>query len=153
MTQDIRTLCRHHSCRLSVHYERKCKCASSVNGQHGEPGWTQQDAMRTCLKEWWENGIYQKHSRSLRNKNSSASTYTVKEKLSIIFPLKGSIFSLYEHGPTHAQAQITIMLPQFHRDISYFKIDSEQHAKDARVQCECVVSLFMCTTQSFSCVA
>jgi hypothetical protein len=41
----------------------------------------------------------------------------------------------YGQGPTHAQVQNTTMLPQFHRAISYFKVDSEQHAKDARLLC------------------
>jgi hypothetical protein len=56
-TRWLTSVCVLHT-QLSL-LERKCKGGSSVNGQHGEPGWTQQDPMRTCLKETWEKGFIQ----------------------------------------------------------------------------------------------
>ncbi len=45
------------------HSKRKCKCASRVNGQHGEPGWTQQDTMHTCLRKGEKRKIYPNDNR------------------------------------------------------------------------------------------
>ena len=63
-----------------------------------------------------------------------------------------SPFVQYEHGSTHPQVQITITLPQFHCHISYFKVDSEQHANDARVQCVSV-SVYVYYAVFFMCCA
>ncbi len=63
-----------------------------------------------------------------------------------------SLFVQQQHGSTHPQVQITITLPQFHRHISYFNVDSEQHAKDARVQCVSV-SVYVYYAVFFMCCA
>ena len=59
MTNSLLKFVRRNNASTILPGQRKCKCASSVNGQHGEPGWTQQDTMHTCLKERWERGFIQ----------------------------------------------------------------------------------------------